>query len=185
MKTFLVRIGERAQALWYLLRALLGAQADVSQITDQLWCGGAISTVRQVEQLARDGITADIDCRDEFNEQSLIAGFNRLPSASDALKQHPQIAYCYDGVPDDGQPKPVSWFATAWDFAKPLLDSGGVVLAHCAAGVNRGPSIAYFLLRAQSHVEPDAAFALLTQKRPKARVAYRADADRALQELGL
>ncbi len=95
-----------------------------------------------------------------------MGAFNNLPPTPNSLKNHPQIAYCFAGVADDGLPKPVSWFQTGWDFAKPILDNGGVVLSHCAAGVNRGPSVAYFLLRAHWGMTGDNAFALLKAQRP-------------------
>jgi hypothetical protein len=158
---------------------------DVSEINRGLWCGAAITTDADVAQLAAHGITADIDCREEFDDRSLIRRYNHLPPTPGALRGHPQIAYCYDGVPDDGRPKPVSWFATAWTFAHPILAGNGVVLAHCAAGVNRGPSMAYFLLRAHWGMAGDDAFALIKARRPQAGVIYRADADRAISALGL
>ncbi len=158
---------------------------DVSQINPQLWCGGAITTEEDVNAIAALGITADIDCREEFDDHSLIAEFDNFPPDSPALKNHPQIAYCYDGTPDDGFPKPVSWFQTAWTFAQPILTNGGVVLSHCASGRNRGPSMAYFLLRAQWKMTGNEAYDLLKQKRPQVGVAYRADADKAIEVLGL
>jgi protein-tyrosine phosphatase len=91
----------------------------------------------------------------------------------------------FDGVPDDGRPKPVSWFSRAWDFAQPIFEDGGVVLLHCAAGVNRGPSMAYFLLRANWHMDGDRASALIQRQRPKAQMAYRVDVDRAIAALNL
>lgn len=186
MRELLVRIRWRITPLWYWLRATIGgAKADVSKINDQLWCGGAITTDADVARIAADGITADIDCRKEFNDRSLIDDYNNLPPTPGLLKAHPRISYYFDGVADDGLPKPVSWFASAWDFAKPILDGGGVVLAHCAAGVNRGPSMAYFLLRAHWRMSPADALALVKQKRPVARVGYQADADKAITSLGL
>lgn len=158
---------------------------DISRINSQVWCGGAVVTEDDVQQLADDGVTADIDCRLEFNDVSLVGAFNNLPPTPNSLKNHPQIAYCFAGVADDGLPKPVSWFQTGWDFAKPILDNGGVVLSHCAAGVNRGPSVAYFLLRAHWGMTGDNAFALLKAQRPVVNIAYRADADKAIVALEL
>ena len=189
LKTVLSWIGQNLQLAWYwFLAAVLHRKADVSQINPQLWTGGAITIEAQVAQLVEDGITADIDCRLDFNDQSLINGYNNLPPTPGSIKSTThflgkKIAYCYDGVADDGQPKAASWFETAWKFAEPQFQAGGVVLAHCAAGQNRGPSIAYFLLRAYFRLEGDEAFNLIKEKRPVARMIYRGDADRALIEL--
>lgn len=159
--------------------------ADITEINTQLWTGGAIVTDADVGQLVADGITADIDCRLEYDDESLLEGYSALPNTPNALKNHTSIAYLYDGVADDGVPKPVSWFTAAWIFAQPILKNGGVILAHCAAGHNRGPSMAYFLLRAYWTMPGPAAFALIQQKRPVASMVYSADADAAILELGL
>lgn len=186
MKAVLSRIAARFGQVWDWLREVLGLKRlDISKINGQLWCGAAISTDKDVRTIEADGITADIDCRLEFDDRSLIAGADRRAQAPQTLENHPKIAYCRDGVADDGHAKPVEWFATAWDFAKPIFESGGVVLTHCAAGVNRGPSMAYFLLRANWGAEPAAAFALIKEKRPVAQMLYRDDADRAIVHLGL
>lgn len=189
LKTRLAWIGQRFQLAWYwFLAAVLHRKADISQINAQLWTGGAITIEAQVRQLVKDGITADIDCRLEFNDQSLIKEYNNLPSTPASIKSDTdfigkKIEYCYDGVADDGKPKDTSWFEKAWTFAEPEFERGGVVLAHCAAGQNRGPSIAYFLLRAHFGMEGDEAFNVIKERRPVAQMIYRDDADRALNEL--
>lgn len=183
----LQRIGGFAQNLAARLAVLLGVRrmADVSQITPQLWTGGAITSDADVAQLLKYGITADADMRLEFDDRSLIAGYSNLPPTPTSLKQNPTIAYLYNGVADDGQPKPVSWFADTFHWAQPLYLAGGVILCHCASGVNRGPSMTYFLMRALAKMPGDEAFALLKQKRPIVNVAYRQDADKAIAALGL
>ena len=189
LKTWLVWVGQRFQLAWYwFLAAVLHRKADVSQISPQLWTGGAITIEAQIAQLVKDKITADIDCRLEFNDQSLITEYTNRPPTPGSLKSKThfigkKIAYCYDGVADDGQPKDTSWFEKAWTFADPEFERGGVVLAHCAAGQNRGPSMAYFLLRAHFGMERDEAFNLIKERRPVAQMIYRDDADRALDEL--
>jgi hypothetical protein len=158
--------------------------ASLTQLNKQLWTGGAILTVADVQQLVNLGITADIDCRLE-NDQPLLDKYADMPSTPAALILHPAIRYCYDGVPDDGHPKPVSWFQTAWDFGYPLLTQGGVLLAHCTDGVNRGPSMAYFFLRAYWGMPPTPAYDLIKELRPIVKAPYRDDADEALVALGI
>lgn len=157
--------------------------ADFTQINDLLWVGGAITSVTDVETIYGAGVDADIDCRQEQDDQSFVDAFSNLPPTPNHAKE--VFHYLYIGVPDDGQPKPVSWFEAAWNFAKPLFDQKISIDAHCAAGVNRGPSIGYFLLRAYWHMTGDDAFALLKQKRPQVNVAYRNDADQAITALHL
>lgn len=182
------RLGGDAQNLFARLAARIGVRqvADATQITNQLWAGGAITSAADVDYLVHLGITADVDCRLEFDDQSLISDYyTHLPNAAQALRDSPEIAYLYNGVADNGQPKPVDWFTKTWTFAEPILKSGGVVLCHCAAGVNRGPSMCYFLMRAYGDMSPDDAYALIHAKRPIVEVAYRHDADAAITALGL
>jgi Dual specificity phosphatase, catalytic domain len=156
---------------------------DITQITPQLWTGGAITSDADVRGLVALGIDADIDCR--VSPDTSIGKFSGLSDTPDSLKSHPTLKYLYDGMPDDGVAKPVAWFAKAWTFAKPILERGGVVLAHCSAGTNRGPSMCYFLLRAYMHMSANDAFALIKSKRSGAECCYRSDADRAIMALGL
>lgn len=158
---------------------------NVSKLNDLLWVGGAITTEAEVAELVGEGIGAVVDCRLESDDRSLVDGYNEheVGPTHPALKRLDH--YLYVGVADDGQPKPVEWFKATWDFSKPLLDQGVAIYDHCSAGVNRGPSIAYFTLRAYWKLSGDDAMALLKVKRPQVNVAYRPDADRALQALGL
>lgn len=187
MWLWIERLGGNVQNLAARLVARLGVRrmADVSQIADQFWTGGALTSAADVDYIVHLGITADADMRLEFDDESVLSHSSDLPNAKPVLEAHPQIAYLYNGVADDGKPKPVSWFETTWNWAEPLLKGGAVVLCHCAAGVNRGPSMTYFLLRAYLGMKGDDAYALITEKRPIAEVGYRKDADEAIIVLGL
>lgn len=160
--------------------------ADISRITTRLWCGAALTTAQDVEDVCAAGVTHIIDCRLEFDDQSLVDGYNQAdlgPTAS-ALKHRPELHYLYNGVADDGQPKPVEWFAKSIGFALSALGTPyAVVLTHCAAGVNRGPSAAFAVLLAQGWTS-DVALQLLRQHRPVAQVAYAGDAMTAVRMLG-
>jgi len=158
--------------------------ADITQLNSNLWTGGAIANDADVAQIVRLGITADIDCRLEFDDEPLLDG-REVANAAHLIEAHPQIAYLWNGVADDGQPKPVSWFRRSWEFAYPLLTDGAVLLIHCLAGKNRGPSVSYFMLRAYWDMSSADAYGLITTKRPVVTLAYREDADRAIEEMGL
>jgi hypothetical protein len=165
----------------------LDAGTSADRLNSQLWTGGAITTDQDVEKLEAAGITADIDNRLAFDDSSLIDSYSDLPHTPVSMKTHPLLDYLWNGVLDDGEPKPISWFSAAWLFAKPIFDRGGVLLTHCAAGHNRGPSIAYFLLRAYWGMSPQAALDLIHTRRPETMgdVDYAPDADAAIQQLGL
>jgi protein-tyrosine phosphatase len=96
----------------------------------------------------------------------------------------PLERYLYDPAADDGAPKPPEWFEHAIRFALPVLAvPGNSILVHCGAGANRGPSLAYAILRALGWTR-DGAFNLIREKRPQAGIAYREHAEQALSALG-
>jgi dual specificity phosphatase 3 len=147
---------------------------DWSFITERVATGAAISTVADVDLLVASGVTAIVDARAEFDDAALI------------MASHPSVLYLWDGTEDDRQPKPVEWFGKALDFAMPILvRPGQIVFTHCAAGHNRGPSLAYAVLRAQGWYAKDA-IDLIHVERPATigGIVYAADADRALKQLG-
>ena len=146
---------------------------DSSQITERLFTGAGISTAQDVDQLVAAGITHIIDARDDFDDESMV------------MSSHPFVYYTWNPTPDDGHhPKPSEWFGKAVAVAmSSMVWSRTKVFAHCAAGVNRGPSLAYAILRAMG-LSKDEAYNMIKAKRPQAGIAYRDDADAALQQLG-
>ena len=144
---------------------------DFSVITERLLCGGQFSS-GDIGALRAAGVTHIISARAEYDDPlPLLNGF----------------FYLRWGVNDDGlHPKPVEWFDKSVSFALAALSSPKTkVLAHCAAGFNRGPSIAYAIMRAQGW-RRDEALAQLHLRRPicVGGIAYRDDADSALRALG-
>lgn len=123
-----------------------------------------------VQALIKAGITHIIDCRAEFDDSPLLV-------------KYPQIGYLWNGVSDDGQHKPVDWFAKSIDFGlKALTNAGAKLYCHCAAGVNRGPSTAYAVLRATG-LNSIQAESMIKAGRPIALIIYMKDADAAITAL--
>jgi len=145
---------------------------DFSKITERLYTGGMISNAEGLKLLLDQGVTHVIDAMSEENDFRL-------------LKLHPEITYLWNGVPDDGvHPKPVEWFEKAINFAlTALVKPGTIIYTHCAAGVNRGPSLTYAIMRAIGYSGADA-YLQIKQRRPQAMMAYANDADQALLKLG-
>src|ERR1700680_2241114 len=160
--------------------------ADFSRITELLFCGGQIKSAADAAELVEAGVTHIINAQHEHSDASRIG----------------TLSYLWDPTEDDDvHPKPVTWFGNAVDFAlAALARPGTVVLTHCAHGVNRGPSLAYAILRAhtlrlgRAESYSDCrhrregwprhdAYALLKERRPQVRVGYRDDADAALRAL--
>ena len=102
------------------------------------------------------------------------------------LASHPNILYLWNGVPDDGQPKPIEWFQKRLAFGLPALAQPKTKLyCRCASGMNRGPSTAHAILIALglSHYE---ARAMIVVHRLKTiiGVRYADDAEYAITVLG-
>jgi protein-tyrosine phosphatase len=117
-----------------------------------------------------------VDCRDDFDDTQLVQQFIAgMPGASGLL-------VLWNGVPDDGVPKPPAWFDRTLQFALPALSQPHTrVYAHCAAGINRGPSSTYAILRALG-LTAEAAEKMIRDVRPQVALAYKADADKAVEE---
>ena len=146
---------------------------DFNFITARLATGAAIGSMLDVNALLAAGINAIVDCRDDFDDGPLLAG-------------NPGIAYLWNPTADDGQVKPASWFGRSINFTLPLISKSNTkFLFHCAAGVNRGPSTLFVILRSLgfSHQQ---AHDLIVAARPVCAngIRYADDADRAITALG-
>lgn len=147
-------------------------------VTTRLATGGAIPpTEADAQALVDAGITHVIVCNAGEDDATLFKRF------------FPEEVVLQNGVEDDGQPKPVSWFQVSIYFALTALDVLRVprskVYAHCHDGINRGPSTAYAIMLAQgwpAHV----ARAAIVAARPQTAVGirYADDAEAAVKALG-
>jgi dual specificity phosphatase 3 len=143
--------------------------ADFSQITERLFVGGQINDSDWPALIAA-GITHVIDAQAEREDRAPRQG---------------GVSILWVPQPDDGKhPKPVKWFGDAVSFALLAFTTPKAkVLTHCAAGINRGPSLGYAVLRAQGWTASEAMYTLKLH-RPVVNAAYRDDADAALKALG-
>lgn len=143
---------------------------DFNFVTDRVATGAAVSSPDDVRLLYAAGVTHVIDCRREFDDTPLFA---------DA-----KMMVLWNGTDDDGQPKPADWFQRSLAFALAALAQPKMkVYAHCAAGVNRGPSTAYAILRAVGFT-PAQAEKVIRAARPQVGLRYKGDADTAIGVLG-
>lgn len=143
--------------------------SDFTFVTPRLATGAAISSPGDVADLVAAGVTACIDCRSEFDDAPLLA---------------PSMAYLWNGTADDGTPKPPAWFAMGLTFALPLLaQPHQKVYAHCAGGINRGPSMAMAIMMALGWT-PGGAEAAIRAARPQVGLRYKDDAVAAITALG-
>ena len=138
-------------------------------VTQRLATGGALSGPTDVDALASLGVTHVIDCRAEFDDGALLAK---------------RFHYIYAPTADDGQTKAPAWFELGIVFAlQALSQPRNRVYAHCAAGVNRGPSMCYSIMRALGWRDADA-LSTIKSARPVAQVRYSGDAEIAVVTLG-
>lgn len=143
--------------------------ADACQLTDKLWVGGELDQAdrntaqRQLDELIAAGVTAIVDTRYEGDDIDWV---------TDAS---PTIDYLQIGVKDAGQRMPAEWFDDGTEYALQQIKQRQVVLAHCQAGINRGPSMAFAILIASGWDTIDA-LKHIQSVRPIARILYAEDA---------
>jgi dual specificity phosphatase 3 len=93
------------------------------------------------------------------------------------------MSYLHVPVEDDGKPKAVEWFKTAIEWALPILACPrNKLYVHCRGGNQRGPSLAYAILRATGLKPSDAEY-VIRKRRPQVGLRYKKDADQAIKEL--
>jgi dual specificity phosphatase 3 len=145
---------------------------DFSKVTERLYTGGSIVNKKDVKTLKVFGITHILNGMYSNNEKALIESVCR------------DIVYKWNPTDDDAKPKSTEWFKIAIDFGVKVISNPGFILyVHCAAGVNRGPSMLYAIMRALGYSVQDAVLQI-KRSRKCAEIAYLYDAERALKELG-
>jgi protein-tyrosine phosphatase len=103
-------------------------------VTERIAVGGGISSKADVDQIVVAGITHVIDMRAEFDDETL--NDRRI-----TILWLPQV--------DDGAMRPLGQYRKGIQFAFPALSLPNTkIFPHCAAGLNRGPTMCYALLRA-------------------------------------
>jgi len=142
---------------------------DYNWITSRLATGAALDA-SCVPDLTAAGITHCVNCRSEDDTEDAF-----LP---------PTITKLWNPTDDDGAPKDERWWHTGIAFVLgALIEPHTRILVHCAAGVNRGPSLAYGCMLALGW-PADAAEAMIRAARPQVGLAYAADARVKVPALG-
>ncbi|HMU36946.1 MAG TPA: dual specificity protein phosphatase, partial [Marmoricola sp.] len=144
------------------------AMANANFVTDSLLVGGGLARDRQtaaeqIYELSQAGVTHIFDARIEWSDEAFVRSLA------------PRISYCHYGIDDVGQRVPFEYFDRAVGFVNGALAMGGIVLAHCHMGINRGPSVAFAAMLAQG-CDPIDALDEIRGVREIAWVAYAEDA---------
>lgn len=143
---------------------------DLDFITNRVDTGATIPDPFGVLTLQKAGITHVINCQEEHCDLPFLKGT--------------PIKYLRCPTHDDGGTKGVEWFGQGVQFAlEALATPGNKVYIHCAAGINRGPSMAYAVLRAQG-LDGRLVRSLIKEARPEVGLAYRHDADAFIKAAG-
>lgn len=139
--------------------------ANAQQVTEFLYVGGSLRSGEAdpgtvLRELRGRGVTHILDCRTETSDARLVATLA------------PEVVYHQAGTEDEADGTAEGWFDSGVTFAREALRvPGSVVLAHCALGQSRGPSMAYAVLLDQGY-DPGEALLLITSARPQAKAHY-------------
>jgi protein-tyrosine phosphatase len=116
---------------------------DMTWVTGRIAVGGGIWNAKNMEEVARTGVTHIIDMQIEFDDTPLAEVHG--------------IEVLWNAVDDDFKLKPSEVFQRGVEFAIAALDQPGTKLfVHCAAGVHRAPMMALALLCSLSWNLPEA-----------------------------
>lgn len=157
----------------------ISSRFNVSTVTARLMVGGGLAGADEVEYLKAQGVTHIISVAEELDDGALCAATG--------------LACYHVRWRDDGRAKDIPDFIQTliWLLSQDVaaLSSGKQigVFVHCAAGINRGPTMATFLLAALSGLPADRAWQMITDARPQAHgyevPAYRQSVQNALDQV--
>lgn len=157
---------------------------NFSWITSRLAAGGVPSSTSDIVTLLDYGITHIIDCYDQSDDAQFFG------------KYKDNIHYLWNPTADDGAQDQAKqdWIIKSVVFGLPVLLDSNIyssgkqtkIYCHCQAGVNRGPSTAYALMRAAWGMTSEDSLLLIRKHRPIdiVGVRYASVADIALQAKG-
>jgi protein-tyrosine phosphatase len=124
---------------------------DMTWVTEQIGLGGGIWNARNMDELARAGVTHVLDMQIEFDDTPLAEPHG--------------IQVLWNPTDDDFLPKPPELLERGVDFAlEALKEPEAKVYIHCAAGVHRAPMMTLAVLGALGW-ELEAAMALIERRR--------------------
>ncbi len=174
-------IGQKKRTMTTSTNNILETQGAVwwrkpCHITEDILISGDLShdfakAKEQLKTWRREGITHIIDCRQEWNDEQIVG-------------EHGEgIKYFWHGTHDSGGSQQASWYKRGWDFYEQVTenDPNAKVLVHCHMGINRAPSMAFYLMIREGYM-PAEALKLIRTNRPIAACLYAESAWRTFAE---
>lgn len=145
--------------------------ADFQFALPRVAVGSAIGESEEFSKALVDaGVLYVVDCQGEFDDTPFLTLHNMFT--------------CWCPTQDDGQPKPLEWWGKGitWALQQYAVPTAKIYF-HCAAGVNRGPSMCFGFMLALGF-DAASAEALIRKARPQVGIAYRDDAINKVPLLG-
>lgn len=116
---------------------------------------------QQLVEWRDEGVTHIIDCREEWNDKQIV-------------DEHGHgIEYIWMGTHDRGGSQHGSWYEEGWKHYQRIMDDNpqAKVMVHCHMGINRAPSLVFYLMIREGY-EPSEALNLIRTNRPIAACYY-------------
>ena len=120
-----------------------------------------VEAKQQLVEWRDEGVTHIIDCREEWNDKQIV-------------DEHGHgIEYIWMGTHDRGGNQHGSWYEEGWNHYQRIMeaDPEAKVMVHCHMGVNRAPSMVFYLMIREGY-EPAEALELIRTNRPIAACYY-------------
>lgn len=125
---------------------------DFNFVNERIAVGAGISSKADLDELVAQGISHILDMRAEFDDDTL---------------NDPAVTVLWLPQVDDGTMRPPGQYRHGIEFAfSALSQANRKVYCHCAAGINRGPTMCYALLRGFG-VKQDDAIQMIRTARPQ------------------
>ena len=135
-------------------------------VTDDLVVSGDLHHdpargLAQLREWTDAGVTGIIDCRGEWSDKRMVQA------------AEPDLVYYEQGTHDAGGNQEAAWYRAGYDYFKHAkrMDPKGKVMVHCHMGINRAPSLAFYILIREGYAPADA-LNLIRDARPIAACYY-------------
>ena len=135
-------------------------------ITDDILLSGDLhhnlaAAKRQLDEWHAEGVTHILDCREEWNDEQIVGEHGH------------GMGYIWHGTHDAGGSQESSWYQQGWEHYLRIFDENheAKVMVHCHMGINRAPSMAFYLMIREGY-EPKEALSLIRTNRPIAACYY-------------